>query len=391
MLEACPPRPKVLVVDDEFDISSFVCEAAERQGYDAVALNDPEKFTRESLADVNLIFLEVDGIELIRYLAEIRSQISMVIFSGTDRAILHSAKELAMAHGLDVLGVVQKPVRLADLKQIFSRYVRPMQKNSFENAAFDCPPGESLVLAIENGGLSLDCQPQINLQSGTLTGVEMLVRWTHPEQGAIAPACFVPMAEKTGLIDELTSFVISESLRHAGAWRAEGHDLRVSINMSPLTLTDIELPEKLDDLARANNVDPENLVIEVTETALAQNIVRYLDILTRLRLKGFRLSIDDFGTGYSTIGQLLRAPFNELKIDRSFVKNIHEKKENRVIVSSSIKMAHDLGLSVIAEGIETQEDWNFLVDHGCDDGQGFLMARPMPTTDLVTWIEHGNN
>ncbi len=386
-------RPKVLVVDDEVDISDFICAAAEKQGYQATALNDSTEFASTYLIDTSLIVLDlnmpgVDGIEVIRFLAANKSQASLVISSGSDKAILRSAEELAKAHGLDVIGVLKKPVRLAELKRLFARYAKPLPRPQHIplGGSDEFPSVDDLREAIDSGGLSLACQPQINLQTGDLTGVEMLVRWQHSVKGAIPPYYFVPMAEKAHLIDELTAFVVSHSLRQAGAWRTEGIDTRVSINMSPLSLTDVELPEKISDLARQNRVDPARVVIEVTETALAQNMVQFLDVLTRLRLKGFKLSIDDFGTGYSSMGQLIRAPFNELKIDRTFVKDIRSARDSRVIIGSSIKMAHDLGITVVAEGIETAADWNFLHDLGCDDGQGYWMARPMPTRELGKWI-----
>ncbi|MDH5232092.1 MAG: EAL domain-containing response regulator [Gammaproteobacteria bacterium] len=384
-------KPNILIVDDEPDISGFIGAAAKKNGFEISVLNDSSQFATKYNDNTDLIFLDLfmpgmDGIELIRFLASSKSRASLVLMSGSDSTILHSAKELAKAHGINVLGALEKPIRLKELNKTFSSY-SPNNSQTVASVSNDeFPSADELDKAIKECGLSLSCQPQISMATGKLAGVEMLARWTHPTKGAITPGYFVPLAEKSSLIGSLTDYVVSKSLQQAGAWINEGVETRVSINMSPLNLIDVELPEKISDMAKDNKVNPEKVVIEITETAFAQDIARYLDILTRFRMKGFVLSIDDFGTGYSSMGQLLRAPFNELKIDQSFVQNIHTDKESRIIISGSIKMAHNLGLKVVAEGIETEADWDFLCAQGCDEGQGYWMARPMPTANLAEWI-----
>jgi EAL domain-containing protein (putative c-di-GMP-specific phosphodiesterase class I) len=181
--------------------------------------------------------------------------------------------------------------------------------------------------------------------------------------------------------------VTTTAIKQQADWLKMGSDLRMSINMSPKNLDDLLLPEKLESLAIEMGASIKQIMIEVTETALMSDVVRYMDILTRLKMKGFNLSIDDFGTGYSSLQQLVRVPFNELKIDRAFIKNLSTDKECKTITEISIVLAHKLGMKVIAEGIEREAVWNILQQLGCDQGQGYFMAKPMLPQEILAWKE----
>jgi EAL domain-containing protein (putative c-di-GMP-specific phosphodiesterase class I) len=216
------------------------------------------------------------------------------------------------------------------------------------------------------------------------------VRWQHPQDGLVLPDQFIGTAEEHGLIDSLTRTVLTEALREARNWRTAGFDWHVSVNVSMDNLATLDFPEFIAREACVAGVPLTRLVLEVTESRLLKSLLTPLDILTRLRLKRIGLSIDDFGTGYSSLAQLRDLPFDELKVDRSFVHGAWRDASLRAIFEASLDMAHHLGLSIVAEGVEDEDDWNFLRRAGCDMAQGFLIARPMPAADLLNWMTEWN-
>jgi EAL domain-containing protein (putative c-di-GMP-specific phosphodiesterase class I) len=237
--------------------------------------------------------------------------------------------------------------------------------------------------------LVLHFQPQLDIEHGEIAGVEALVRWQHPEQGLIGPDRFIPLAERFGWMRELTSLVLNMSIVQIQKWKDADFDVTVSINIAADNITSLALPEQLADLLREKKLDPTRLTLEVTESSLMGELATALDILTRLRMKGIKLSIDDFGTGYSSLVQLHRMPFTELKIDRSFVSNMTDDEEARAIVKTCILLGHDLGMQVVAEGIEQPSHLNLLWQMGCDIAQGYLLSRPIPGDDLLAWAQNG--
>jgi EAL domain-containing protein (putative c-di-GMP-specific phosphodiesterase class I) len=191
-------------------------------------------------------------------------------------------------------------------------------------------------------------------------------------------------------MSELTHWVIDKTVKQVQLWQDAGFTTTVSVNISALDITGLMLPEQLAELLKSNKLNPSHLTLEITESALMGELVTSLDILTRLRLKGIRLSIDDFGTGYSSLSQLHRVPFTELKIDSSFVRNMSHDDEARAIVRTCIILGHELSMRVVAEGVETEENLEFLKQMGCDIAQGYLIARPMPASELMEWVKSGN-
>jgi EAL domain-containing protein (putative c-di-GMP-specific phosphodiesterase class I) len=242
-----------------------------------------------------------------------------------------------------------------------------------------------LALAIERHDLHLAFQPKIEIASGRMCGVEALARWDHPSLGAIGPSTFVPIAERHGAIDALTQWVIAAALRQWCEWRDQGLVTNLAFNISALSLRDVHFPDQLDRMCRFEGVPCERLTLEVTEGA-TQHVVRLLDTLTRFRIKGIGLSLDDFGTGYSSLLQLRQLPYSELKIDQCFVRDALASRESRLIVETVIALAHGLGLSATAEGVEEEAILALLGELGCDQAQGFLIARPMRGTELVPWL-----
>jgi diguanylate cyclase (GGDEF)-like protein len=240
--------------------------------------------------------------------------------------------------------------------------------------------------AIDADELSLYFQPKVNHGTGQITSVEALVRWHHPRHGMLGPDEFVPIAEQTGLIRPLAHWVLDAALRQCFRWRQEGFDLAVAVNLSMRNLHDPEIVDMIGTLLKRWGVPPIKLVIEITESSLMADAARAMDVLTRLRNMGVGISIDDFGTGYSSLAYLKRLPVDELKIDKSFVLHMAGDDNDAAIVRSTIGLAHDLGLRVVAEGIEDQATWDLLVALGCDIAQGYYISRPQPAARLGEWL-----
>ena len=241
--------------------------------------------------------------------------------------------------------------------------------------------------AIANRELVIHYQPRVELATGDVHAVEALVRWDHPERGLLSPGEFLPLAEHTGMIRPLTRYVMDAALADCAGWAQEGLRPGVSVNLSARDLLDADLPREVESLLSKHGVDPTLLEVEITEHTILTDPERARIVLERLRELGVRLSIDDFGTGFSSLGQLKRLPVDVLKIDRSFVLNMEHDDNDDVIVRSTIELGHNLGLRVVAEGVETQETWGRLAQLGCDTAQGFFISRPLPRVVLVEWLK----
>jgi diguanylate cyclase (GGDEF)-like protein len=241
--------------------------------------------------------------------------------------------------------------------------------------------------AISTNQLSLYFQPQIDHQLACVVGLEALVRWNHPTRGFLGPDAFIPLAEEAGLIGALTRWVLEQATTHLATLDKQGHRLSMSVNLSARNLHDLNLPAMVATLLTATGIDPGKLKLEITETAIMANPKDGLSILSELDRMGVKLAIDDFGTGYSSLAYLKQLPVDELKIDKSFVLDLEERENDAVIVRSTIDLAHNLGLKVTAEGVETQAIWDILSILGCDFSQGYLMGKAMPADQLTTWLQ----
>ncbi len=239
---------------------------------------------------------------------------------------------------------------------------------------------------IDQKQLFLVYQPKMSLQTGAITGVEALVRWQHPKSGLIPPDQFITLAERSGFIKPLTVWGLEAARSQSRLWSDEGIDVPISVNLSARTLHDGNFPGRVKDLLDSHGVAPEQLELEITESVIMVDPARALDILTRLSHMGIALSIDDFGTGYSSLSYLKKLPVNAVKIDKSFVINMTDDTNDAQIVRSTIDLAHNLGLKVIAEGVESSEVWDRLLALGCDEAQGYYMSRPLPASELTKWM-----
>ncbi|MFG0381596.1 putative bifunctional diguanylate cyclase/phosphodiesterase [Pseudomonas sp. zbq_18] len=241
--------------------------------------------------------------------------------------------------------------------------------------------------AAANGELLLYYQPKLDIRSRQAHGAEALLRWNHPQYGMVSPGEFIPLAERTGSIQLLTAWVIEEALRQLHLWNQRGLKLQVSLNISAEDLVSLDLAERIATLLEAHAVPAEQLVLEITESAVMQDPALALEVLQRLRQRGLSLSVDDFGTGYSSLAQLKRMPVQELKIDQAFIRELDAHSEDAVIVRSTIEMSHALGLRVVAEGIEQRATLELLAAWGCDIAQGYLIGKPLPAQAFEQWLQ----
>jgi EAL domain-containing protein (putative c-di-GMP-specific phosphodiesterase class I) len=243
-----------------------------------------------------------------------------------------------------------------------------------------------LQQALEDQQLRMVYQPKISLRDGSLNQVEALVRWSDPEMGPVNPAHFVPLAEEHGLIDELTQWGLRTILRQWLDWRDEGLDTCIAFNISALSLQHLDFPDLVERMCRGLDVPSDRLVLELTESA-TQPLVKLIDALTRFRIKGIGLAIDDFGTGYSSLMQLRQLPFTEVKIDQAFVADLPHSRDSRLIIQAVTELAHGLGLTATAEGVERIEQLRAVRELGCDYVQGYLMSAPMEPKALKSWVQ----
>jgi diguanylate cyclase (GGDEF)-like protein len=244
---------------------------------------------------------------------------------------------------------------------------------------------------IERDELTLVYQPKVDLATGRVRSLEALARWTHPTLGPVSPGEFVPIAEQTGGARRLTSWALSAAIRQMAAWRREGIDVDVAVNLSAPDLLDSQLGDEILETLREHGVDPTRLILEITEGAVIRDPALAVRNMQLLRIAGVRFSLDDFGTGYSSLSQLSRLPLDELKIDRSFITRAHERRDDVTIIKSTIELAHNMGLKVVAEGVETQEAWNLLRRLGCDLAQGYLISRPLPAAHTLAFVRQAQN
>ncbi|MDC4228014.1 MAG: EAL domain-containing protein [Candidatus Manganitrophus sp.] len=242
--------------------------------------------------------------------------------------------------------------------------------------------------AIDRNELFLQYQPKIDLKTQSIIGAEALVRWQHPSRGTVPPDQFIPLSEQGGLIKPLTLWVLKAALSQCRSWHQAGLKLSVAVNLSARNLQDPQLPDQVARLLRASDVEPEWLHLEITESVIMADPARAMEILNQLSKMEVHLSIDDFGTGYSSLGYLKKLPVDEIKIDKSFVKEMAVEEDDAIIVRSTIDLAHNLGLKVVAEGIETREIFDRLIALGCDAAQGYYISRPISPADLLHWLTH---
>ena len=384
---------KILVLDDEPFMRKLLARMLTNQGFTSVTLCESGRAaldrvdgvdTRPNLILLDLNMPEMDGIEFVRHLVERNYTGSLILISGEDERMLQTVEKLVQAHKITVLGHIHKPVKPEALSALLEKWAP---------SSLDSPKAQKVYgadevrAAINNGELVNYYQPKVAVATGKVAGVETLVRWRHPVHGIVPPDQFIGVAEANGLIDDLTRVVLTSALAQAKAWQEAGLVLRVAVNVSMDSLASLDFLDFVTGLTAKTGIPPQEIVLEVTESQLMGDARIPLEILTRLRLKRFRLSIDDFGTGHSSLAQLRDIPFDELKIDQSFVHRAWTVDTLRAMYDASLALARQLGMEVVAEGVEDRDDWDLLLRTGCDLAQGAFISRPMPAEDLPGWMD----
>lgn len=385
-------RPLLLIDDDPFALA-LLARQLQRAGLGEARLHER---SQAGLADAHaavgqdaLLFLDLqmpdlDGIEFIRGLAHAGFDGELVLVSGEHPRIVHAAMRLARAHGLRVRGELGKPVAPVALQGLLQQAPEPPPRQARDGTP-DWMRRDELQRALVAGELRNHYQPKVDLADGRLIGVETLVRWHHPEHGLVPPDAFIGFAEREDMVQRLTRHVLAEALAQMQRWDAGGLPLQVAVNVSMDDLDDLSFPDQVAALAQLHGVDLSRLVLEVTESRLMRDPLRVVDALGRLRLKRVGLSIDDYGTGHSSLSQLRDLPFDELKLDRSFVRGAPARDDLRCILESTVRMARTLELGTVAEGVETVEEWRLLRTLGAGLAQGWLIGAAMPGEQLPAW------
>jgi EAL domain-containing protein (putative c-di-GMP-specific phosphodiesterase class I) len=392
------PGLRALVADDEPFARRLVEEMLKTLGATSVttvedgaaALTALTGTTSYELVLCDLSLPVVDGIELLRKLGEMRFSGSVIIMSSAGSRVLMSVDELARQHGLSVLGTLQKPFECNNL-EVLLKMRRAADRPSTGTTEIGAMPLTALDVeeAIRTGEIGTHFQPKVDATTLEMIGVEVLARWYHDDGSQTQPHAFVRVAEHHGLSDLLFEAILDQTLATARRLNGIHPTLRFAVNVSARSLVKAETFDIVRGRLERAGLAPSRLILEVTETGLVQDLKIALGVLNRLRLLGVGLSIDDFGTGYSSIDLLRRAPFDELKIDRSFVANAVRDPSARHIIASSVSMAKGLGLRVTAEGVENRDELALVRSLGCDEIQGYLVARPMPEASLERLLLRG--
>jgi EAL domain-containing protein (putative c-di-GMP-specific phosphodiesterase class I)/ActR/RegA family two-component response regulator len=396
---------RVLIIDDDAAVRQTMTLLAESCGFEAIATDDAAVFKAHLASWLpTLIILDLqmpgrDGVQLLGDLGGETCGAQVILATGALPRTLDAAQRVGREHGLKMAGTLQKPFQLETVRALLARFEAPPNPpaaeipatidDETERPGFGDPSElsvEELSRAIETGQLFLEYQPKRDCRGQQISGVEALVRWRHPLRGRIAPDRFIGLAERSGLIDRLTDWVFGAAVRQAAAWRDAGLDLDVAINISARNLHDADLPDRFARKCDELVLDLSSIILEVTESSAMRDPLHSLEVLTRLRVKGFRLAMDDFGTAYSSLVQLQRMPFSELKIDRSFVINMIRDKSCKVIAEIITDLAHNLGLKCVAEGVENEGIWDAVRAMGCDTAQGYHLSRPVSAECIASLI-----
>lgn len=376
---------RLLVIDDENDICELIADVADAAGFETRSVNDPAEVEsvllefRPDAVMLDLMMPGTDGVELLRTLGDPIKGAAIVLMSGHDARVLNSARRLGTAHGLNVVGIQEKPIDVGSLRTTFELFSGLKQKKETRRAHVE----DSIVNMDE---VTVFYQPIIDIGSGQVKGLEALARWKHPVHGILAPDMFLEKLDAKSF-DALADAVMQIAVRDTAALHRAGFPVAVSINMTAGNLVDLSVPDRLDALCQQHGVPQEKINIEVTEGEAMRDVRRSMDVLTRLRLRGFGVAIDDFGVGYSSLRELQRLPFSVMKMDKSFIMDMADNRDSQIIAHTVIDLGHNLSLKVVAEGVETARVLAMLKERSCDLAQGYLISKPVPYDTLQAWLQ----
>jgi EAL domain-containing protein (putative c-di-GMP-specific phosphodiesterase class I)/ActR/RegA family two-component response regulator len=378
---------RLLVVDDEPAICSLIKRVAEPLGFVVQSLTESARFL-ETLTDFqpSLLILDLkmpdcDGVQLLQQLKEGQSEAQVIVISGMDQRVLNTAEKLGRSQGLRMAGVLHKPLKRIELELKLSSALS--DANVFSR--------ETLQSAISKRQLIVHYQPKASrtTKGWVVDSGEALVRWMHPDQGLLLPGRFLSFVEEYGLIQSLTDYVLETSIQQLAEWKSRKQELRIAVNLSASLIDDLTFPERMTALLQKYGVPGRMLTLELTESTAMADATKAMDIFLRLCVNDISLSIDDFGTGFSSLQQLYQLPFDELKIDRMFVRGLPDDDEARAIVRATVDMAHALNIKVCAEGVETRAALDYLESVKCDRAQGYLISPAVPPAEFESFLGNG--
>lgn len=383
----------VLIIDDDVDICDVIAASIDDAGHCSEVAVGEKDIRRRVASDWACIIIDLtmpgfDGIEVLRLLADTDNRSPIILISGFSKQILEAAQRLAEHRGLNIVGTLTKPIQLDLLDAVVesaitaSRLARTSPKET-PKREFNLGRPD---ITLSEGGLIPYYQPKICMRTGKVAGFEALARWWHPEFGILGPQHFLPQLIEAGQADSLALEMLNMVSSDVTSWAEDGHEFTIALNIEASSLNDLNLPQRLLDALEDTETGPASIMFEITETGLSADVAVAMDILVRCRLSGFELAIDDFGTGHSTLSQLQNLPFTQLKIDRTFVREIGAVSDAEAIIEATISLAHKLHMNVVAEGVETADQVAFLKRRGCDQLQGFFYAKPMNAADVCTWL-----
>ncbi|WP_197411190.1 EAL domain-containing response regulator [Colwellia sp. TT2012] len=383
----------VLVVDDSNVQRNHVINMCLEQGVTNIvgAINGVDAIEKLSEDKFDLVFIDLempvmDGVELSRKIAKDKLAKSVIILSSKDPSLISSIGTMAESDGLIVLGTFKKPMKINDLVNSLNRLTTHTNSNE-THKIYHRLVIDDIINGIKEQQIILFYQPKLTCQGLLLKGVEALARWNHPKLGCVSPVEFITAAEEFDIISELTHYLFDIALKQKVQWRDHGINFHLAFNLSPLSLADNDLAEKIYSQVIRHQIEPKDIVLEVTENAICGEISTAIETLAKLRLKGFKLAIDDYGTGFANAQQLSRVPATELKLDRILVDNVATRPQQLAILKSTVNLAKDLGLTTVAEGVENFDDFQLLYQLKVDLIQGYYFAKPMPPEKLIHWLQ----
>ncbi len=391
---------KVLLLDDDPFMRDYIKIILINLGVIDIFLagdgSEALEIVKNEKYEMDLIFCDLnmpnmDGVTFLRLISETRFSGAIVLNSGEEQGLLNTVSELAEAHHLNLLGSLKKPIMPEQVDSLLSKLINQNRFKKDENIIHGIEQQNFSVAELADGikdnQIVVYYQPKIEIISKKVVGFEALARWINKKRGMISPNSFIPIAESENLIGPLTDNVFAQAINQTQKWCQQRPEMKIAVNFSMQTLGRLELPDLLYKSISDVGINSNSILIEVTESGLMGNLTVNMEVLARLKLLGFTLSIDDFGTGYSSLNQLQRLPFSELKLDRSYVTAAHKDKKARAILESSVQLAKKLNLSIVAEGVETQEDWDLVKGLGCHIVQGYFIAKPMAAGEATHWLE----
>ena len=383
---------RLLVVDDDLVQRTILGKIGTRLGFDTVIASTFEiasELLRTQSFDIMTLDLslgERDGAELLGLIAELKlNAMPIVVVSGAEGHVLHATKRLGQALELTLTHCLTKPLNLDDVREALL-LSSPKQTVPAAAAAMPVIDRERLVTALAGGEFFTEFQLKIDLKTGKAIGAEAMARWRTPEFGMVPPTTFIPLVEQFGLMPDLNNHVVASAIADSRRLISQHPGFTVAVDLSGSRLADPTLPERIEDILREQGVAPESLIVEITERVAMSNIDMAMDILVRLRKRGFGTAIADFGTGYATLAALARLPLSELQIDQTFVAGCETNEDMMKIVNASIGLAKAFKMKVVAQGIDSPHTLARLRQAGCDIGQGNLFAPGMRSERAERWM-----